>query len=178
MGFLGLAILLVSLGGLAFHTRSMWLPPLSDALWGTRYGFRVNRYGREVDDMAADQDEGNVHLIRIESEMSGVAQKGVQVAALPHQDRGSKPDEAPAPLAAAAMGAAAAHASSFVRPTGGAPRENGASASDEGEEERDLLTGLVGPAESADGPHKATGAGQHMQSATAEHDNKRAERTE
>ena len=177
MGFLGLAILLASFGGLAFHTRSMWLPPLSDALWGTRYGFRVNRYGRDVDDMAADQDEGNVHLIRIEREMSGAALKGVQVAALPDQERGSEPDEAPAPSAAAAVGAAAAQASSPVRPTGSAQRENGASTSDKGEDDMDLLNGLVGPAGSADGPHEATGARQHMQSAIAEHDNERENRT-
>ena len=37
LAWLGLTIMLASsLAGLALHTRSMWLPPLSDALYGVR----------------------------------------------------------------------------------------------------------------------------------------------
>ena len=71
----------------------MWLPPLSDVLYGTRHGFRVNRYGRQVDDMAADQEEGGVHLISIDSQRSDGRGKGSQGDSA-HVAGAAMPDEA------------------------------------------------------------------------------------
>ena len=67
---------------MAFHTREMWVPALSDAIYGTRHGFRVNHYGRQVD----DHDEGNVHLISIDYQRSEAGVKAPE-AALPYLDR-------------------------------------------------------------------------------------------
>ena len=82
LGWLGLAVLLASLTGMAIHTREMWAPALSDAIYGTGHGFRVNYYGRQVD----EHDEGNVHLIGIDSQRSEAGMKAPE-AALPHVDR-------------------------------------------------------------------------------------------
>ncbi len=133
LAWLGLAILLTSFAGLAFHTRSMWLPPLSDALYGTRHGFRVNRYGRQVDDMAADQDAGNVHLISIDSQRSDARLETSQAAVL-NQGRTGTPDLAPAPPIAAANGANSAHSSSPSR--AGKSRDSSITASQEGAENK------------------------------------------
>ena len=104
LGWLGLAVLLASLAGMAFHTREMWVPALSDAIYGTRHGFRVNHYGRQVD----DQDDGNFHLIGIGSQSSEADVKTPE-AALPHTDR--EDSEA---IAASNAAGDVANAASFV----------------------------------------------------------------
>lgn len=119
VAWLGLAILLASMAGLVFHIRHMWLPALSDAMYGTRHGFRVNRYGRQVDDTAAEQDEGNVHLINIGSERSEGRAKGSQVAA-PDQEVQGAPDESLAPSTAATAGAGREPVSGSVQEHGSA----------------------------------------------------------
>jgi len=133
LAWLGLAILLTSFAGLAFHTRSMWLPPLSDALYGTRHGFRVDRYGRQVDDMAADQDAGNVHLISIDSQRSDARAESSQ-AALLGQGGAGMPDRAPVPAFAAANEANPARSSSPSRT--GENRDSSITASQEGAENK------------------------------------------
>ena len=114
LAWLGLAILLASLAGMAFHTRSMWLPPLSDALYGTRHGFRVNRYGRQVDDMAADHEEGDVHLISIDSQRSDGRGKSGQ-GNFPHVAGAAMPDEALMPSGVLAVSTDTGHALSHCR---------------------------------------------------------------
>ncbi|CAK0779409.1 hypothetical protein CVIRNUC_004766 [Coccomyxa viridis] len=106
LGWLGLAVLLASLAGMAFHTREMWAPALSDAIYGTRHGFRVNHYGRQVD----DHDEGNVHLIGIDSQRSEAGVKALE-APLPPVDREESEVNAAGDVANAASSA------SIGRPT-------------------------------------------------------------
>ena len=122
MGWLGLAVLLASLAGMAFHTREMWAPALSDAIYGTRHGFRVNHYGRQVD----EHDEGNVHLIGIDSQRSEAGLKAPE-AASPHVDR--EESEATAVPIAAGDVANAASPASIGRPA------------DIGQEGSDMLSG-------------------------------------
>lgn len=110
LGLLGLAILLASLAGMAFHTREMWVTALSDAIYGTRHGFRVNRYGRQVD----VHDEGNVHLISIDGQRSEAGVKAGEDA-LPHLDR--EKSEGIAASNAAGNVANAASSASIGRPT-------------------------------------------------------------
>ena len=170
LGWLGLAVLLASLAGMAFHTREMWAPALSDAIYGTRHGFRVNNYGRQVD----EHDEGNVHLIGIDSQRSEAGVKAPEVA-LPHVDR--EESEATAVPNAAGDVANAATSASIGRPT------------DIGQEGSDIMLGSAeGAQQSLQGAARAgcacPGAAdakaddleQHAHSAIAEGDERLAQR--
>ena len=170
LGWLGLAVLLASLAGMAFHTREMWVPALSDAIYGTRHGFRVNHYGRQVD----EHDEGNVHLISIDGQRSEVEEKALE-AALPHLDR--EKSEATAVSTAAGDVANAASSVSIRRPLDMAQEgSNVMSGSAEGAQQS--LHGADKAGTASPGTTNMEGAGMEQQthSAIAESEERLAQR--